>query len=332
MVSNPLEDPAVGATAVPSPSPLLSEPILVEAPGHRLGPFQAHPKYQLQRVLGSGSLGTVVLARDRRLARLVAIKFLRESCPLFLARFRREARLTARLAHPAVVKVHELDSFAGRTYLAMEYVDGGSLALARLEPRELLARLRGVVDALTHAHARGIVHRDVKPENVLLDRRGRAYLSDFGLALEPSEGQAQHEARSLAGTPLSMAPEQARGELATPASDQFSLGATLYRQLGGEWPFRGRTVEDVLHAIRHEPVRPLRALAPGVPRRIESLVLRCLEKDPTRRFGSMAELGAELDRLLSRRSAWARAAELFGRRRERAAVRPGPRIHPEELS
>ncbi len=318
------------ATPRPATPPALPPP--TEAAGSRLGPFQAQAKYQLLRVLGSGAMGTVVLARDRHLGRLVAIKFLRESCSTFLGRFQKEARVMARLAHPSIVKVHELDLFEGRTYLSMEYVDGGSLALARLEPRALAQTLRGVVDALAHAHAHGIVHRDVKPENVLLDRRGRAFLSDFGLALEPHEGLPRHEARPLAGTPLTMAPEQARGETVTPASDQFSLGATLYRLLTGEWPFRGRTVDDVLHAIRSEPARPPRGLDPRIPRSLEAIVMRCLEKDPARRFASMAELGAALDRFLSRRSFRARPAELFGAWRRRRAARPGPRIHPEELS
>ncbi len=304
------------------------------APPARPLPFEAPVKYQCLRVLGTGGMGTVLLARDRNLGRLLALKFLREPSPAFLERFRREARLMARLAHPSIVAVHEFDVCAGRAYLAMAYLDGGSLAGARLEPRSLVRSLRGVVDALGRAHALGVVHRDVKPENVLLDRAGRAYLSDFGLALGPDEGRAR--VQPMAGTPLTMSPEQARGESVGPASDIFSLGVTLYRQLAGEWPFRGRTVADVLFAIRCEPPRPIRALEPAVPGALEAIVLRCLEKEPERRFRSMGELGEALDRFLERPSFFARLRARLDRRRRRG--RPidlpfrSPRIHPEDLS
>ena len=294
-------------------------------------PFHAPDKYELLRVIGSGGMGTVLLARDRHLSRLVALKFLRESCTTFLDRFRSEARLMARLTHPAIVKVHELENFAGRAYIAMEYVDGGNLALARLAPRELVQTLRGVVDALGLAHQNGIVHRDVKPENVLLNRQGHAFLSDFGLALDPNEGVLPRSAaRPVTGTPLTMSPEQARGEAGTGASDIFSLGVTFYRQLTGEWPFRGRTVLDVLRAIQRETPRNPRELAPEVPRQLAATVLTCLEKDPDRRFDSMFDLGAALDRSVRGRSVFALANALFGRRRR--ARKRGPAIHPEEIS
>ncbi len=295
--------------------------------GYRTWGAAAWPAYEALRVLGSGAMGTVVLARDRELGRLVALKFLRETCAQFLERFRREARIMARLAHPAIVPVHEFRMGAPRPFLALGYVDGGNLGLARLEPRELVRTLRGIVDALAFAHAQGIVHRDVKPENVLLDRRGRAFLTDFGLALEPGEGKL----RGPAGTPLTMSPEQVRGRGVGPASDQFSFGATLYRQLTGEWPFRGRTLIDVLLAIEHEPPRRPRALVPALPRALESIVLRCLRKEPAERFRSMTELGVALDRFLERR---ALLPSWLPRRRTRpppqARIHP-PSLHPEQL-
>ena len=248
----------------------------------------------------------------------MALKFLHESCEVFLERFRREARIMARLEHPAIVRVYDLDSFRGRTYLAMEYIDGGTLALPKPGPRALVAALRRIVDALGFAHEAGVVHRDVKPENVLLDRRGRTYLGDFGLALGPGEGAPRDAARPIVGTPLTMSPEQSRAESVGPASDIFSLGATLYQKLSGRWPFRGRTVIDVLHAIQHEDPEPLCSIAPGVPRSLEGIVSKCLEKSPERRFGSMVELGSALDRALGSGS--------------HRPARPGPRIHPEEIS
>jgi serine/threonine-protein kinase len=300
----------------------------VELPGPRL-PFEAPSKYQCLRVLGSGGMGTVLLARDRHLGRLVALKLLRDPGPWFFERFRREARVLARLAHPSIVAVHEFDLFAGRAYLALDYVDGGSLARARLEPRVLVRALRGVVDALEHAHRLGVVHRDVKPENVLLDRHGRAFLCDFGVA---QEGDGRRAGTAVGGTPLTMSPEQARGQRVGPASDLFSLGVTLYRQLTGAWPFRGRTLADVLFAIQHEDPPAPRALAPELPAALERIVLRCLAKEPEQRFRSMAELGGELDRLLAHRSLLARLFSPFaGRTRRADSPRPRHRIHPEDL-
>jgi serine/threonine-protein kinase len=274
--------------------------------------FEAPVKFQLLRVL---------------VGRLVAIKVLHEHGAGFLERFRREARVLARLAHPSIVAVHELDTSGDRAYLAMDYVDGGSLAVARLEPRALARALRGVVDALAHAHERGVVHRDVKPEHVLLDRRGKAWLCDFGVALEHGDAcNAGH-----GGTPLTMSPEQARGGRVGPQSDQFSLGVTLYRQLTGVWPFRGRALGDVLAAIqRAEPPRP-RALDPRIPPALERLVLRCLAKEPSRRFASMRELGDELERFLAPRPLYARLLPALARTVRRAPIpTTRHRIHPED--
>lgn len=305
--------------ALASSADLRSPPLLA---------FEAPAKYQLLRVLGSGGMGTVLLARDRHLGRLVALKLLRDPGPWFVERFRREARVLARLAHPSIVAVHEFDLFAGRAYLAMEYVDGGNLTRARLEPRALVRALGGVVDALEHAHGLGVVHRDVKPENILLDRRGRAFLCDFGVA---QEGHGRR-CTPVGGTPLTMSPEQARGGCVGPASDLFSLGVTLYRQLTGDWPFRGRTLADVLSAIQHEAPPAPRDFAPDLPAALERIVLRCLEKEPERRFRSMAELGDELDRFLAPRSLLARLVPaLAGRARRAQLPRPRHRIHPEEL-
>ena len=305
--------------------------VLAPAPAsapRRTFPLAAPAKYEPLRVLGSGGAGTVVLARDRSLGRLVALKFLNAKAPELFERFRREARRMARLQHPSIVAVHEFDVHAGRAYLALDYVDGGNLAGARFEPRELVRVLRPIVSALEHAHELGIVHRDIKPENVLLDRRARAYLCDFGLALDPEDDGL---APLVAGTPLSMSPEQTRGETPRAASDVFSLGVTLYRQLTHEWPFRGRTLADLLHAIRHATPRPPRALEPAIPRALETIVLRCLAKETAQRFGSMGELGRALDRFLERRSflAFLRGPRPSPRQRSTFET---PRIHPEDDS
>jgi serine/threonine-protein kinase len=300
-------------------------------PRARRMPFEAAPKYQLLRVVGSGGMGTTVLARDRDLGRLVVLKYLHESCTTFLERFQREARIMARLAHPSIVPVYEFERFAPRPYLVMGYVPGGNLELARFDPEGLVRALRGVVDALAFAHRHGVVHRDVKPENVLLDPAGRTYLTDFGLALDAREGTQRVGARPVVGTPLAMSPEQVRAEPISPASDVFSLGVTFYRRLTDEWPFRRRTVADVLRAIEHEPPPRPRTIRPSVPRALEAIVLRCLEKDPARRF-SADELAAALDRFLARRALLGRALALLRGPPRARPLHPRSPIHPEELS
>ena len=311
--------------AIDAPVPPDGPDISGTVPGRRRPQLLRVPaKYELLRVLGSGGMGTVALARDRRLGRLVALKFLRESCLLFLERFDTEARLMARLQHPSIVPIFELDRFEGRTFLAMGYVGGGNLAQARLRGDALVRTLRPVVDALGFVHDHGIVHSDVKPENVLLDTNGRALLGDFGLALGPGEGARGERARPVGGTPLAMSPEQARGEALTPASDLFSFGSTLYRELVGRWPFRGRTLPDLFLALEEHDPEPLRAIDPRIPASLERVVLRCLEKNPADRFGSMDELGRALDRHLKRRSFFG----FMNRRPEPLRAKRG--IHPED--
>ena len=268
-------------------------------------------KYQLRGVIGVGGMGTVWLARDRNLDRLVALKVLRTDCGKLLGRLRHEARLLARLEHPAIVRVYELDVHDRRLYLAMEYAPGGSLATARCAAVPLLRTLRGVIDGLQHAHSNGVVHRDVKPENVLLSgarggerQRAPAVLADFGLALGPGEGNDVLR-RPIVGTPLTMSPEQVAGTPIGPASDVFSLGVTLYRVLSGRWPFPGRSVVEVFRAIRERAPVPLRCCGDRqVSRRLEAIVHKCLAKEPGERFASMAELGRAVDRVLRARSWW----------------------------
>ena len=293
-------------------------------------------KFEPRRILGTGGMGTVMLARDRHLDRLVAIKILLTDCHQLLERLQQEARLLWRLEHPSIVRVYDLDVHERRLYLSMEYAAGGNLALARLEPEPLVRTVRGVVDALRHAHAHGIVHRDVKPENILLldpagrTSRGRtsAVLADFGLAAGPGEGDASLR-RPIVGTPLTMSPEQVAGEPAGPTSDIFSLGVTLYRMLSGRWPFMGRNVQDVFDAIQtREPVRLRAAMSDPsrkLSRRLESIVMKAIAKDPVDRFESMAELGRALDRFLLARSLF-RIPFTRGQRSPRTSRL---RIHPE---
>src|SRR5882672_6543891 len=191
------------------------------------------PRYRIVRRLGRGGAGTVVLARDQRIDRPVAVKILERAEARDLERFRREAALAARVRSRSIVQVHELDEWRGRPYIVMEYVDGGNLADRELSTRALLGVAHEVASALAQAHETGIIHRDIKPENILLDRASRAYVSDFGLATDAMAPLAASGSASgaITGTPWFMSPEQARGEPADARSDVFSLGATLYLKL-----------------------------------------------------------------------------------------------------
>ncbi len=274
------------------------------------GPVQ-HPsagttidgRYRLLGELGHGGMGVVYRARDDRLGRDVALKLLRTTLAGAerLTRFHREAAAAGRVSHSGVIRIYDVGEDRGRPYLAMEYVDGRALAAEdELPPRRVAELGRDIARALEAIHRAGLVHRDVKPQNVLIDANGRVVLTDFGLVkdlLDPDPSVTASGA--FLGTPLYASPEQVRGERAIPpASDQFSLGSTLYRLLTGAFPFDGPRPEVILMKILGaEPVPP-RRLAPRVHRDLETIVMKTLEKDPTRRYVSCGELAADLDRYL----------------------------------
>ena len=267
--------------------------------------------YELLAALGEGGMGTVYRARDPRLAQEVALKLLRAgrgASPLQRARFLREAQALARVRHPGVVRVHAAGEDGGRLWIAMDLLPGGSLA-ERLRvggplPQREVARLgRALARALAAAHAVGILHRDVKPENVLLDPAGEPVLVDFGLALleEGEPGERLTVSGQLLGTPAYAAPEQLAGRTARvgPAADLFGLGGTLYALLTARPPRRGRSgQEQLLEALERRP-EPPRAHCPGLDPRLEALVLRCLERDPQARPSSADDLAEALERWLA---------------------------------
>jgi len=273
--------------------------------------------YALVREIGRGGGGTVWLARDERLGRPVALKFLHEARAADLERLRRETRVTARLADPSIVTIYELGEIDEAPYIAMQYVDGGNLTEARLEPRERLRVVRDVARALHHAHREGIVHRDVKPQNVLVGTDGRTYVTDFGIArdLRGELGETLGGAGRILGTPGLMPPEQARGEghLVDARSDVYALGATLYQMLTGRPPFVGAGVVEVLHAVIHDEVVPPRALEPSVPEDLAAIVMRCLRKAREERYATAAGVAAALDQHLSGRLARTDGAPWLGR-------------------
>jgi hypothetical protein len=248
-------------------------------------------KFVLEREIGSGGMSTVFLGRDEVLDRPVAIKLLK---PGFGetdigARFRREGRTAARLSHPNIVQVYdagegELD---GRetSYIVMEYVPGGDLKDLIDRQGTLsggdLAALSGVAAGLAHAHERGVIHRDIKPHNILLDENGRPKLADFGIARALDATYATRTGSYL-GTALYSSPEQLRGEGVTPKSDIYSLGVTLYHAATGQTPFTGAPIEVASQHVSREPT-PLRQLNDAVSPSLEALILDCLKKDPDSR-------------------------------------------------
>jgi eukaryotic-like serine/threonine-protein kinase len=247
-------------------------------------------RYELERVLGTGGMATVFCAFDTVLERKVALKVLHEHYAAdgeYVARFENEARAAARLAHPNIVTVMDRGEQDGRRYIVFEYVDGENLKDAVVAegplPIERVLRVGAdVARGLAFAHTSGVVHRDVKPQNVLLDEDGRAKVTDFGIA-RTGTATGHTETGTILGTGSYISPEQARGERAGPESDVYSLGAVLYELLAGRPPYDGPTFVAV--ALRHvrEPVPDVLAGRPDCPPALAALVEACLAKDPSER-------------------------------------------------
>jgi serine/threonine protein kinase/WD40 repeat protein len=265
------------------------------------------PGYEIQGELGRGGMGVVYQARQVALDRVVALKVVLAGSHADaeeLARFRREAEAIARLHHANVVEIYEVGEVGGLPHFAMEFCAGGNLAqklaVGPLPPRRAAALVQALASAVQAAHEAGVVHRDLKPGNVLLAADGIPKITDFGLA-KKLEGTSQLTATgAIVGTPSYMAPEQAAGEgkRVGPAADVYSLGAILYECLTGRPPFQAATTVDTLLQVVADPPVPPSQLQPGIPAHLEAICLRCLEKKPGRRFATAAELAGELQRFL----------------------------------
>ncbi len=264
-------------------------------------------RYELEELVGTGGMSTVFRAHDLQLERRVAIKILHEHYaedPEYLERFRREARAVARLSHPNIVTVIDRGDDDGRQYIVFENVEGENLKelIVRSGPlpvRQALELVLAVADGLAFAHEQGLVHRDVKPQNVLLSREGEIKVTDFGIARSLHVDHGMTQTGTVLGTGEYLAPEQASGKPVSPATDVYSLGVVLWELLAGDVPFTGDNFVAV--ALRHvnEPPPSLRQRRPDVSPRLDAAVERALAKDPARRFPTMAAFAEELGACLA---------------------------------
>ena len=295
-------------------------------------PFGA---FELLEEVARGGMGIVYKARQTQAGRLVAVKVLLAghfAAPDFVQRFRTEAEAVAALDHPHIVPVYDVGECEGQPFFSMKFVEGGSLAGriarsgGRIAEREAVTWLCKLARAVHYAHQRGVLHRDIKPGNVLLDGAGEPFLTDFGLAKLAEKDSHLTRTTAMLGTPGYMSPEQARGEARelTTAVDVYGLGAVFYELLTGQPPFAGSTaMETVRQVLEREPRRPS-LLRPAVDRDLETIGLKCLEKDSARRYGSAEALAEDLERWLRHEPVLARPAPLAERiakwvRRHRAA-------------
>jgi formylglycine-generating enzyme required for sulfatase activity len=318
------------------PGAIGSRPAATPKPGHRIGDFE------LVRELGRGAMGEVHLARQVSLQRLVAVKVLYPhllASERALERFRREAKAAARLQHPGIVPVHSVGEDGGLAYFVMEFVDGRSLQSeleslrerrrtgAAPSPKDRLGAdptksyvaqvaeiVAAVADALDYAHSQRVIHRDVKPHNILIGPGGRPSLVDFGLAKDLGEPSLSRSG-DIAGTPYYMSPEQAlaRRVAIDHRTDVYSLGVVLYELLSLRRPFDGQSSQQVLFQISFQDPPPLRKVAPNIPRDLETICLEAMEKEPERRYATAGAMAADLRRFLAYESIVARPPSLLER-------------------
>ncbi len=323
----PIEPMPPGITAVDlGPSALTDAPPLRDAAREQtfsVAVGQRFGDYELLTEVARGGMGVVYRARQTALDRVVALKMIlagRLANADDVARFRTEAEAAAKLQHPNIVAVHDVGACAGQHYFTMEYIEGISLdqrvADGPLACKFAARYVRILARAVAYAHKQGILHRDLKPSNILIDAEDEPHITDFGLAKRLGPGSSgQTRSGAVLGTPSYMSPEQAQGKTneVGPACDVYSLGAILYELLTGRPPFRAETpLDTVMQVIDHQPVPP-RLLNPKIDHDIETICLKCLEKNPALRYAAAEELGEDLQRYLDGDSIHARSFNMIDR-------------------
>ncbi len=263
----------------------------------------------VESLLGQGGMARVYRARQTNLERTVAIKILPPyyaADPDFVERFKLEAKALARLSHPHIVIIHDAGEDDGRLYIIMEYISGGTLRdymerprMDRMQPREITRIIREVASALTYAHHQGIIHRDVKPVNVLMDASRRAVLSDFGISKMMASSAAMTRSGAGVGTPEYMSPEQCRGGAVDARADIYALGVMLYEMLTGRTPFEADNYTALAHSHIYETPTPPSQLNPRISPAVQAVVMKALEKDPADRFQEATEMSIALDQAVA---------------------------------
>ena len=281
--------------------------------------------YELLEEIGRGGQGVVFRARQKSLNRTVALKVIslgQWASKAHLKRFRLEAEAAAKLEHPGIVPIHDVGERDGSCYFSMKFVEGGQLdEVARREPipiRRAVELIAKVARTVHYAHAHGILHRDIKPGNILLDAKGEPHLTDFGLARLVESESSVTQTLDVLGTPSYMAPEQAVGNNAAVSSvtDVYGIGAVLYQLLTGHPPFAGGTTYETIKLLEDTEPRPPRSLNPKIDRDLSTICLKCLEKDPKRRYSSALALAEDLERWLKHEPIQARHTGIFARGRK----------------
>lgn len=317
-----MDEPSESKPAPPTIHWVPGQPTTPLASGSSSGIAPTPEGYVLGQELGRGGMGVVYLAQQTKLNRVVALKVILAGAhvsEMALQRFRSEATLSARFQHPNIVQVFETGEVQGLPFLALEFCGGGSLDQklrgTPLPIEEAATIAKTLALAIHHAHEQGVLHRDLKPQNVIFTKTGSPKLMDFGLAKCLETEESNTRTGSVLGTPSYMSPEQAQGRIHDqgPATDVYGVGAILYEMLTGRPPFRAATaVDTILQVVHNDPVPP-RQLQPTLPVDLETICLKCLAKEPDKRYASAADLAEDLRRYLAGEAIIARPVGLIGK-------------------
>jgi len=308
--------PAVDPRPTPPATPAPDRPVPDAVRQALLDPEQRFGRYIRTSMLGQGGAGEVWKAWDTVLERWVALKFLKFEDNEELTRLKREAQTAARLSHPHIAAVFEIAEANGRTFLVMEFIDGQTLATyPRNDHRKLVSLMREISQAIQYAHDQGVVHRDIKPGNIMVDTSGRPYIMDFGLARHVDSDRTAGE--YILGTPSYMSPEQARGGAIDARSDVYSIGATLYELLSDRPPFKGNNALDTLDQVVRDEPKPLDRIASD----LQTIVVKCLMKEPARRYQRAADVAEDVRRWQEGEAILAHPPSIFYRLGKKIAKR-----------